>query len=51
MCHDLFVLRTDAWLGTLLTKNLQMGTLLLLVYGGVASLIVATLIRVLIPGH
>jgi len=51
MNHDPFVLRSDAWLATLLGKNLQTGTVVLLVYGAVASLIVATAVRIFTPGH
>lgn len=50
MNHDPFVRCSDAWLATLLSKNLQTGTLMLLVYGIVASLIVATVARIVVPG-
>jgi hypothetical protein len=51
MNHDPFVLRSDACLAMLLSRNLQAGTLLMLVYGGAAALIVATLVRIIVPGH
>jgi hypothetical protein len=51
MNHDPFVLRSDACLAMLLSKNLQTGTLMLLVYGGVAAAIVATVVRLITPSH
>lgn len=51
MNHDPFVLHSDACLATLLSKNLQTGTLMLLVYGGVAAVIVASLVQLIAPVH
>jgi hypothetical protein len=47
---DPFVLRGDACLATLLGRNLQTGTALLIVYGGLACVIVASLAYALAPG-
>jgi hypothetical protein len=41
MCCDPLVLRIDAWLDAVLSKNLMTATFLLLLYGGVAASIVA----------
>lgn len=51
MNHDSLVLCTDASLARLLSKNLQTGTALLIAYGVIACLIVATLAHTLAPGH
>lgn len=51
MNHDPLVLGGDAWLARLLSNNLQTGTALLLVYGGIACVVVATVARLLASGH
>ena len=45
MCRDLLVLRIDAWLDAVLSRNLMTATFLLLLYGGAAVTIIAIAIK------